>query len=182
MEEQPAVLDYVKAVSHPDRLRVVGVLAQHPATIREVAAQLNMPFREAFGHMGMLEFVGVVHKAGDIFSLDTDALEQLSKQQFSGTREPVPLAPDLEPKARRVLESFLKADVAKRQLPAQAAKLKIVMEYVVTAFEPGGNYTEKEVNAILRTFFADTASLRRALVEAGLLARKSDGSRYWRAK
>jgi hypothetical protein len=42
------------------------------------------------------------------------------------------------------------------------------------------NYTEKEVNTILRRFHLDTAGLRRDLVDANMLARESDGSRYWR--
>ncbi len=180
MDNPPAVLDFVKAVSDPERLRVIGMLAQHPATIREVAAQLNMPFRRAFGHLGMLEFAGVVHKTDDVFTLDTDALEKLSKQQFSAQQKPSVSLPDMDPKSRRVLETFLKPDVELRQLPAQASKLRIVLEYVTTVFEPEAQYTEKEVNAILRRVYPDTASLRRALIDAGLLEREGDGSRYWR--
>ncbi len=83
MAEDPRVLDFVKAVSDADRLRIIGVLAQHPASVRDVADELGIPFREAFGHLGMLEFAGVVIKAGDLFSLREDALEALSKQQFA---------------------------------------------------------------------------------------------------
>ncbi len=180
MNEQPQILDVVKAVSDPVRLRVIGVLAQHAATIRDIAAQLDMPFRDAFSHMGMLEFAGVVHKDGDIFSLDAVALEKLSKQQFAA-QAPAPIGSELEPKARRVLDTFLKTDVEHRQLPAQASKLRVVLDHVVTAFEPGAQYTEKEVNTILRAIYPDVASLRRALVDAGLLNRESDGSRYWRS-
>ncbi len=180
MDKQPEVLDFVKAVSDPDRLRVIGVLAQHPSTIREVAAQLNMSFRDAFKHLGMLEFVGAVHKTGDIFTLDMDALEKLSKQQFAEQSKPSVSLPPMDPKSRRVLETFLKPDVELRHLPAQASKLHIVLEYVAAVFEPGAQYTEKEVNAILRRLYSDTASLRRALIDAGLLEREGDGSRYWR--
>ena len=42
------------------------------------------------------------------------------------------------------------------------------------------SYTEKEVNLILARFHEDTSGLRRNLVDAGLLARERDGSRYWR--
>jgi len=180
MDENPNVLDFVKAVSDADRLRIIGVLAQHPATIREVAGQLEMPFRTAFAHLGMLEFAGVVHKAGDIFSLDSDALERLSREQFSDPHRTYDPLPDPDAKTRRVLETFLKPDIAFRQLPAQAWKLQVILKHVVTAFEPGTDYTEKQVNTILRGFHLDTATLRRALVDAGLLKREGDGSRYWR--
>jgi hypothetical protein len=42
------------------------------------------------------------------------------------------------------------------------------------------DYTEKEVNTILRRFHVDVSGLRRDLIDSGLMARASNGSRYWR--
>ena len=53
---------------------------------------------------------------------------------------------------------------------------------VVDAFAFDTNYTEKEVNTILRRFHVDTAALRRYLVDNKLMAREGDGTRYWRLK
>jgi hypothetical protein len=50
------------------------------------------------------------------------------------------------------------------------------------AFETGVQYTEKQVNDILRRFSEDTASLRRDLVDLGWLAREGGGERYWRVE
>jgi len=180
MDENPKVLDFVKAVSDTDRLRIIGVLARHEATIREVAEQLGMPFREAFSHLGHLEFAGVVHKTGDVFRLDDDALESLQRQQFAGHRQAYIPAPGLDAKTRKVLAAYLNADGSLKQVPLQPAKQQVILNYLAAAFEPGVNYTEKEVNTLLRRFHVDTAALRRALVDARLLARESDGSRYWR--
>jgi hypothetical protein len=180
VDKNPKVLDFVKAVSDADRLRIIGVLAQHAATAKEVATELNMPFREAFNHMGQLEFAGVVHKTGDAFSLDDDALQALSRGQFATPREACIPAPELDAKTRKVLATYLNADGSLKQIPLQAAKLQIILRYLAAFFEAGVHYTEKEVNTMLRRFHADAASLRRELVEAGLLARESDGSRYWR--
>ncbi len=180
MAEDPRVLDFVKAVSDADRLRVIGVLAQHPASVRDVADELGIPFREAFGHLGMLEFAGVVLKTGDVFSLREDALEALSKQQFASERHSYIPAPELEAKSRKVLATFLNADGTLKQVPPQGEKLQIVLEYLSQAFEPGAQYTEKEVNELLRRFYSDPVTLRRGLIDAGLLRRESDGSRYWR--
>jgi hypothetical protein len=180
MDDKAKVLDFVKAVSDADRLRIIGVLAQRPATIRQVAEQLGMPFREAFGHLGMLEFAGVVHKDGDLFSLDDASVEDLSKGQFMERRPTYVPDPCLDAKRRKVLAAFLNADGTLRQIPAPGPKLQVILSYLVAAFEPEASYTEKEVNTLLRRFHADTATLRRALVDAGLLGRESDGSRYWK--
>ena len=180
MNNTPDILDFVKAASDANRLRIIGVLAQKPATIKEIAHELDLPFRKAFNHIAYLEYVGVVHRTGDTFLLDDKAVESLSRTQFSGKREKYIPAPDLDSKSRKVLAAYLNADGTIRQVPFQSSKLRVILDYLISAFTPGVDYTEKEVNAILGRFHEDTAGLRRDLVEAGLLARESDGSRYWR--
>ena len=85
---------------------------------------------------------------------------------------------DTERRRQRVLAAFLR-DGRLTAIPARAAKRQVVLEHVVSVFEPGVRFTEKEVDAALRAFYEhDWVSLRRHLVDAGLLAR--DGGRYWR--
>ncbi len=181
MDQTPAtVLDFVKAVSDADRLRIIGELTRADASPSQLADRLGMPFREAFNHLAMLEFVGVVHQTGDTFSLDQAALEKLSKEQFAGQRANYSADPASDDTTRKVLSAYLNADGSLKQLPAQPSKQRVILEYLLPAFEPGVSYTEKEVNSILRRFHPDTASLRRALVDAGMLSREGDGSRYWK--
>jgi hypothetical protein len=138
-------------------------------------------YARSSNHLAYLEHLGVVRKNGDLFKLDEGALESLSKKQFSAGQETYIPASDLDPKTRKVLAAHLTADGTIRQIPFQPAKLRIILNYLIPAFKPGVEYTEKEVNTILRRFHEDTAGLRRDLVEAGWLARESDGSRYWRS-
>jgi hypothetical protein len=180
MKDTPELLDFVKVASDTNRLRIIGELAQRPATIKELAKGLDLPFRQVFNHLAYLEFVGIVHKTGDIFNLKEGAIESLSKAQFANTREKYIPAPDLDLKTRKVLAAHLNADGTIKQIPLQPAKLRVILNYLVSDFTPGVDYTEKEVNNILRRFHPDTAGLRRDLVDAGLLSRVSDGSRYWR--
>lgn len=180
MKNSPEMLDFVKVAADTNRLRIIGELAQRPATIKELTNGLDLSFRQVFNHLAYLEFVGIVHKTGDIFNMEEGALESLSRTQFADQREKYIPAPELDLKSRKVLTAHLNADGTIRQIPFQPAKLRVVLDYLVSAFTPGVDYTEKEVNATLRHFHEDTAGLRRDLVEAGLLARESDGSRYWR--
>jgi hypothetical protein len=48
MDNSPDMLDFVKAASDTDRLWIIGVLVQHPSTIKAVAQELKIPFRQAF--------------------------------------------------------------------------------------------------------------------------------------
>lgn len=187
MDSQPKVLDFVKAISDVERLRVIGVLTRGSANASQVAESLGVPFRDAMNHLAFLADAGVVRvisaqqKQDELYELDPSGLEKLSHQQFAGKREAYVPAPELDEKTRKVLVAYLNADGSIRQIPNQPAKLRVILDYIVSAFTPGANYTEKEVNTILRRFHVDVASLRRDLIDSGRMARESDGSRYWRS-
>jgi hypothetical protein len=66
----------------------------------------------------------------------------------------------------------------KKQKKAQEQML----QSLATHFEPGRQYTEKEVNDILNEHhtFNDPATLRRMMFGSKLLNRTLDGRSYWR--
>jgi hypothetical protein len=178
------LLPFVKALADADRLKIVGLLAQKPATAKQVAEQLHLPFRDAFNHLAFLEHAGVVRvrsESGEsLYELDTDGMEAISRRQLAGQPRPT-YGANLDPKSRQVLRDYLSEDGSIREIPIQKPdKLRVLLDYLVEAFTPGVDYTEKEVNLIIRRFHIDVAGLRRDLVDAGLLARERDGSRYWR--
>lgn len=178
---QPNMLDFVKAMSDADRLRIIGALVRRPKTAAQVAEKLGIDPRAAFQHLSFLVFVGAVRKEGGLYALDEARLETLARATFENNRDEYVPAPEMDEKSRKVLASFLNSDGSIRQIPIQQpAKLQVILEYLVTAFTPGQVYTEKEVNMIIRRFHVDTAGLRRDLIDAGLLERESDGSAYWR--
>ena len=187
--EHPDMLDFVKAMSDADRLRIIGILAQGSATAKEVATELGIPFRDVVNHLAFLHFVGVVksdtgeYSQDSVYDLNPAGMETLAKARLSETRESYTPAPHLDKKTRKVLVTFLNADGSIRQIPNSIKhpdKLQIILDYLIEAFTPGAIYSEKDVNTILRRFNVDVAGLRRDLVEAGLLARERDGSKYWR--
>ena len=182
MNEKPEILAFVKAMASAERLRIVGVLARGRATQSEIAEQLGMPVRDVFNHLSFLAEVGVITETDGVYDLDEKAIESFARGQFEGKR-PSYQADQEEPEdVRKVLKSFLNADGSLKQIPPQGNKLLIILNFIVDAFAFDTNYTEKEVNIILRRFHVDTAALRRYLVDNGLLARVSDGTRYWRVR
>ncbi|HEY4667744.1 MAG TPA: DUF2087 domain-containing protein, partial [Anaerolineales bacterium] len=85
---------------------------------------------------------------------------------------------DLAAYDRKVLQDFSLPDGHLKTIPAQRKKLEVVLRHVVLRFSAGKRYSEKQVNLILRRIHADTATLRRELVGAGLLQRVQ--GEYWR--
>jgi len=55
----------------------------------------------------------------------------------------------------------------------------VVLQEIVKRFRGEQNYTEKEINQILKLVYPDFATLRRYLIEYGFLDRTPDGSQYW---
>ena len=179
MNEQPELLAFVKAMASAERLRIVGVLARGRATQSEIAGQLGMPVRDVFNHLSFLANVGIVNETGGVYDLDEKAIESFARGQFEGKRPSFEAKEEPED-VRKVLKSFLNADGSLKQIPPQGNKLLIILNFIVDAFAFDTNYSEKEVNTVLRRFYIDTAALRRYLVDNGLMDRESDGTRYWR--
>ncbi len=95
----------------------------------------------------------------------------------AAAEQPVPLDPDVNPEVARVMRAFVR-DGRITQIPMQHAKRRILLEWLVQDFEPGARYSEKMVNLILGKRHADTAALRRGLVDEELMDR--DHGEYWR--
>jgi hypothetical protein len=173
------MMDYLKAVSHPDRLRIVGLLTRQPHSRSDVCAQLHMPMQKVAGHLAYLETVEVVSRVGGLYELNADRLATLTRDHLAQERPAYHPADHLPESTKKVLKNHLNPDGSIRQLPGQPGKLRVVLDYVVQHFESGRNYSEKEVNMILCRFHEDVAGLRRDLVDRDMLKRESDGSRYW---
>ena len=180
MNEQD-MLDFIKALSHTDRLRIVGLLTKQPQSAAAIAGAANLSLQETIKHLFHLEQGGIVLRTVDgLYSLDNDGLENLARQQFEGTRPAYIPDSMMKQDARKVLASHLNADGSIKQIPVQAGERKVLLDYVLNAFEPGKTYKEREVNLLLARFHKDTASLRRYLIDADMLLRERDGSKYWR--
>ena len=182
MNTEPEMLTFVKAMASAERLRVIGALVRGRATQAEIAEQLHVPVRDVFQHLSFLVHVGVVREEAGVYDLDEKAIETLARGQFEGKRPAYEAKDAKQEDVRKVLKNFLNADGTLKQIPPMGNKLLIILNFSVDAFAFDTNYTEKEVNTILRRFHVDTAALRRYLVDHKLMAREGDGTRYWRLK
>ncbi|MBI5841169.1 MAG: DUF2087 domain-containing protein [Chloroflexi bacterium] len=180
MNAQNEMLNFLKAMSSADRLRIIGLLAQKTAKKDEIVTRLNLPLRQVVNHLAFLEHVGVIGQTDGVYELKTTDLQKLARKQLAVERPAYVPAPELDKKSSKILKAYLNADGSIKQLPFQPGRLRVILDYLVQAFEPDVDYAEKEVNTIIKRFHEDFSGLRRDLIEAGLLARESDGSRYWR--
>ncbi|MGH7776664.1 MAG: DUF2087 domain-containing protein [Candidatus Dormibacterales bacterium] len=78
----------------------------------------------------------------------------------------------------KVLRTFLvKGHLS--ALPARRGKRLVVLRWLAGHFRSAQRYSESEVNNILVRYHADTASLRRWLVDEEFMQREGGGGDYW---
>lgn len=180
-----ALVNFFKALADGNRLKIVGLLAQQPYSVEQLAAILGLRPSTISHHLSKLADVGLVSARADsyynVYQLEEEKLQQtrllFSQQDLAAVVEDV----DLDAYDRKVVEDYSLPDGRLKTIPAQRKKLEAVLRYVVKAFEPDTHYSEEQVNQVLSRYHEDTATLRRELVGYGLMDREGGGGEYWRA-
>jgi predicted transcriptional regulator len=179
------LLDFFKAMADANRLKIIGILAQQPSTVEQLAAMLELQASTVSHHLARLTQVGLVSARADsyynVYQLETDALEAMAQRLLARETLPAVAAEvDLDAFDRKVLRDFIGPDGRLKSLPAQRKKLEAVLRYAVQRFEFDARYTERQVNEILASLHDDTAAMRRGMIEVRLMDR--DHGIYWRVK
>ncbi len=181
------LLTFFKALADPNRLRIIGLLASKPHTVEELAAILHVGAPTVSHHLSRLAKAGLVDARAEgyysSYRLRPEHLTAMAKRMLKKDELPM-LASDLDITSydRKVLSAFLTKDGRFKSFPMQEKKLLVLVRYVLQSFEPEVRYSEKEVNRILKRYNDDTALLRRALVDFGLMKREGGGGAYWRER
>ncbi|MCX6058311.1 MAG: metalloregulator ArsR/SmtB family transcription factor [Chloroflexi bacterium] len=179
------VIDFFKAFADANRLKIVGLLAQQPYSVEELAALLDLKPSTVSHHLAKLAQIGLVSAKTEsyynVYQLDEKALEAKSRSLFSQENLKASVSEiDLDAYDSKVIRDYTRKDGSLKTVPAQRKKLEAVLRYLVKVFDVNKRYSEKKVNEILSQYHEDTASLRRELVGYGLMKREGGGGEYWR--
>lgn len=179
------LVTFFKALADANRLKIVGLLAEKPYSVEELAALLGLKPQTVSHHLARLSEADLVTARGEsyytVYQLDRKMLEEKSRTMFSQS-ELASVAAEVDTDAydTKVIKDYSRRDGSLKTLPSQRKKLEAVLRYVVKSFDVGKRYSEKRVNEILSRFHEDTATLRRELVGFGLMKREGGGGEYWR--
>ncbi len=174
----------MKALADKSRLAIVNSLLERSQYVEEIASRHDLAPSTVSFHLRKLEQAGlvtsrkeqyyVVFRANDrIF--DTTLRELVSAHPVSRERQ----ESRMEEYRRKVLETFFR-DGRLEKLPAQHKKRLIVLERLALLFESGRRYDEQEVTGLILPLFDDYCTIRRLLVDEGMVRR--DGAHYWRER
>jgi len=187
MTDNIDLVSLFKALADSSRLKIVGLLAQQPYTVEQLAAMLELKASTISHHLSRLAEAGLVSARAEgyysVYQLEKEALNRSMQRIFSSEQIATVTADvDMDAFENKVVRDFSTPDGRLKTIPAQRKKLDAVLQYLVKNFDPGVRYTEKQVNEILARFHPDTATLRRELVGCGLMQREGGGGEYWRVQ
>ncbi len=179
------LLTFFKALADSNRLKIVGLLAEKPYSVEELAELLQLKPSTVSHHLARLSDAGLVQARSEsyysIYSLDQPALQEKARTMFTHSElSNVVAEVDADAYDKKVIRDYSRRDGSLKTLPSQRKKLEAILRYVVQAFEVGKRYSEKQVNEILAGYHSDMATLRRELVGYGLMQREGGGGEYWR--
>jgi biotin operon repressor len=170
--------EILRALADPERLAIAGALARSEATSATLAESLGLAVARVRKHLNRLTAAGVVRLQSDrrTYRLDPETLRWAAEQVGPPREAGLALGAANEDE-EQVLRTFFR-NGRLTEIPMKRSKRLIVLERIGLEFEPGVRYHEKEVNGIVGRFFNDYASLRRYLVDEGILSREH--GEYWR--
>jgi hypothetical protein len=166
-----------------DHLSVAGALAARSATTDELVAATGRERRIVLESLGELRSVGLVTATADRYELVVGALRNAAAEL---TDVDLPMDPiigfGMTDDEQVVLRRYFSGRVLD-EIPHNRAKRLIVLERLVLEFDIGRRYAEEEVNDVLFPFHHDVSSLRRHMIDEGMLDREHVGgvNTYWRS-
>jgi hypothetical protein len=172
----------VRLLADRDRRLVVAGLLLGATEPGDIAGQVGLGHREVLAALDRLVAGGLVERLDDAqahggrFHLLEEAFQVAARSEAP---PPAPSEHPDEPQGRRVILDRALRDGRLLRMPTKYTHRQVVLDHLAQLFEPGRRYTERQVNAVLAAVDADVATLRRYLVDDGLLDR-GDGE-YWRS-
>ena len=181
---QEEALKVFKCLSDASRLRIVQSLAQGDMYTELLAERLELTPSTVSFHMKKLEDAGLVSSRKEqyytVYSLNRELLgTTLSELAASSPEQVDELQKREEAYRQKVIRSFFEYDRL-RSIPVQRKKRLICLERIAERFELGRTYEEKELSEIIASAHEDYCTIRRDMVDEGILRR--DGSRYVRVR
>lgn len=174
------LLAFFKVLGNEQRLKLLGLLADSEYNVGDLALLLDLKEPTVSHHLARLRGLGLVRVRAEgnnrYYALDVGGLERMNKEIFTQDHMASLVTPATAPD--QALRGFLKGERITR-FPSKQKKWRLLLAWLVEKFDHDRIYDEKEINETITHHNADYATLRRGLVDEGLMARDNHGS-YWR--
>jgi hypothetical protein len=138
------------------------------STIRNHRFKLREREKQARVFLALMGLLEVKREQGDEL-VEIHSGARMVDERFAITQE----------ERETALKTYFREDGTLKNYPSREKRKIIVLQQILKSFEPDRRYAEKEVNAIIKAIYHDFATIRRYLIEYGLMGREKDCSAYW---
>lgn len=195
-EHSDQLLYMLKALADESRLALLRLVNQEERTVGDLASLVDLGEPTVSHHLARLRQAGLVtlRMAGNqrFYRVHQNGLARFKQLAAEIELLPAtPVSPDSDDSwiaklgwdasDQQVLRDYTFGSKLAR-LPTKQKKLLVILRWLATLFVPDRQYSEAEVNTILKAAYEqDFVSLRRDLVDYGYLRRERGGGKYWLA-
>jgi hypothetical protein len=176
------LLRFLKALAHESRLKLLGLLADREYSVGELADLLDLKEPTVSHHLAKLQELELVTMRAEgtahYYRLNSETLYRLNRELFT-PEQVASIADNVEGASweRKVLKTYFQGGQLTK-IPDTRKKRDVILRWLATQFEQGVRYPEAQVNAIIKRYHPDAATLRRELVGNKLMQREN--GIYWR--
>ena len=166
-------VEFLKAIADETRLAIIAELRSSDSYVEKLAENLSLTPATVCYHLKKMEKAGLVTCSRTQFYI----IYSLNKEVFARTLSEIvadaaPAKASADPYREKVIKSFFHCGHL-TSLPVQNKKREVVLERIAEFFTPGRDYTEREVNEIIKPIHDDYCTIRRELIGFGLMERKN---------
>lgn len=168
---------YHKALSDPTRIKLLVLLADGERNGLILAERLGVTPATITHHSAKLREAGLIFERRDkntvYFSLNHELIRSyakaaenliISRSSAQGDEVIMEMENHNQRMKESVLKNFFTKDGLLKMIPVQLKKKLIVLEHLVLQLETGRKYTEKEINAFIKQYHEDFATIRREFI------------------
>lgn len=175
-EPEAHISSIVSALADPHRLKVLSAVVLGQKDVAEISQGSGLSSQVVTQALSRLIKAGLVAESPSGYQAN-QAAKAMKKALYRASAESKEEFPGVEESMAAELRKFFRKGRLV-EIPTSRSSRLAVLDYLSWAFEPGQYYPERLVNALIRRYHPDHATLRRYLVDEGFLER--NGGRYWR--
>ncbi|MGB3641754.1 MAG: metalloregulator ArsR/SmtB family transcription factor [Rivularia sp. (in: cyanobacteria)] len=179
-EKLQSLLRFFKALADESRLKIIGILANQECSVEELAVLLELKEPTISHHLTKLKQLELVRMRPEgnthFYQLDQMVLQSMSKEVFYPEKISS-LADDINLQSweMKVLNTYIgdfqnsESVQYLRDIPNSSKKRLTVLKWVIGKLELGVEYPQSELDEILKSYYPDFDTLRKALIDSRLM-------------
>ncbi|MNM00810.1 Transcriptional repressor SdpR [compost metagenome] len=176
------IVNYHKALADPTRMRLLLLLSKGEMHGQALAEALGLSQPTVTHHAAKLRAAAMILERRDkntvYFKLNPEFIRKGSAASLSfifdkGAEEMDEISKD-QSLQESVIRNFFSKEGKLRQIPAQYKKKLIALQHMAEQLQQGVTYSEKEINAFIKEYHEDFATIRREFIMHQFMYREND--------